>query len=236
MRTGDVIVVDPRWKDPYCHCIQPEIFDYFAQIYMPQGITVVTQPEGYRRVWYVKWDSQEDRAFQERVTKGRIAGPFVGPPEALFRLYEAPPDLAGVLFENGMRFHGVEVLDQATGLALARADDTVKVRLWWSVDRPLTADYSVALHVYDGDKLVLQSDSSPQVVTPEGAGGNTSSWQVGQYYIEEREITIPKHTLSTGAYPLNLIVYDWRDGKRFSAPGETADHMLPISSVYVKAW
>ncbi|MEP7286192.1 MAG: hypothetical protein ABI947_10540 [Chloroflexota bacterium] len=231
---GDVIAIDPLWKDRYCNCVEPEVFDYLSRLYFPQGLPVVSNPDGYRRVWYLKWASLEDQAFEQRVRQNRVEGMFVGPPEALFRLYEAPPDSTGIPFENGMRFHGIDIIDQKPGLLARRVRDTVRVRLWWSVDKPITVDYSVALHIYANGQLVTQSDSAPQIVEA-GTPHETSRWQMGRFYIEERDLEIPD-SLITGAYPINLIVYWSGDQVRISAPGVTQDRMLPIYTLNIKAW
>jgi Dolichyl-phosphate-mannose-protein mannosyltransferase len=236
IKWGDVIVVDPLWKDRYCNCIQPEAFDYFSRLYFPQGLQIVTDPTGYRRVWYVKWDSLQDKDFEARVRQGRVEGPFVGPPEALFRLYEAPPDPTGIAFSNGLRFLGADVPDESTNLLVARDADTIRLRLWWAVDKPLSHDYSVSLQVLYAGSLALQSDSPPNVIIPEAGPRQTSQWQVGQLYVEQRDIDIPKHFLPTGPYPIYLIVYDSQTGERLSAPGANADGALPIYTLNMKAW
>ena len=231
---GDVIVLDPKWKDRYCDCIRAEMIEYFTNLYFPQGLRVVDNPDGYRRVWYLKWASQEDKAFEQRVQTNRVPGIFVGPPEALFRLYEAPPDSAGIPFANGMRFHGIDVLDQPTNLLVRRAGDKFRVRLWWSVDKPVDADYSVALHIYANNQLSVQSDSAPQIAAPD-IPHETSRWQSGQFYIEERELEVPK-SFTSGDYPLYLIVYQWQNNTRVAAPGVNQDGLLPIYTLTVKSF
>jgi hypothetical protein len=47
---------------------------------------------------------------------------------------------------------------------------------------------------------------------------------------------VPKGAFTTGAYAINLIVYDSQNGQRFSAPGANADSLLPINTLNVKAW
>jgi hypothetical protein len=234
MRWGDVIVIDPLWKDRFCNCIRADMFEYFADLYFPQGLQIVTDPDGYRRVWYLKWDSLEDKAFEARVRQNRVAEDFVGPPEALFRLYEAPPDITGIPFANGMRFHGIDPVDGATNLLARRSGDKFRVRLWWSVDHPPNLDYSVSLQVLVNGQVAIQSDSAPQVTAP-NMPRETSKWQPGQYYIEERELEVPR-SFKEGTYPLYLVVYDSQNKTRFTAPGVNADNMLPMYTLYVKAF
>jgi hypothetical protein len=231
---GDVITIDPKWKDRYCNCIRAEMIEYFTNLYFPQGLRIVANPEGYRRVWYLKWNSQEDKEFEKRVQTARIADIFVGPPEALFQLYIAPPDSVGIPFVNGMRFHGIDVLDEPTNLLVRRAGDKFRVRLWWSVDKPVDADYSVALHIYAGAQLAVQSDSDPQIINS-ALPHETSRWQLDQLYVEERELEVPR-SFGSGNYPLYLIVYQYQNNTRVGAPGVNPDTMLPIYTLTVKTF
>ena len=228
---GDVVVIDPEWKT---QSLQAEELDYLTKLYFPQGLQIVDNPEGYRRVWYLKWNSGGAGAFEKRITQGRVAGRFFGPPEALFRLYEAPPDPIGVPFDNGLRFHGIELVDQEPGLFVHRILDTVRVRLWWSVDKPLPLDYSIGLEVLNNGRLTIQSDSGPQLIDS-ALPKATSQWQPGQFYIEERNFTIPR-ALSNGAFPVYLTVYQWWDNTRIYAPGMNQDKLLPIETLYIKGW
>lgn len=230
---GDVVVIDPKWQDRLCNCIDAEMWDYLIKLYFPQGLQIADYPRPeYRRVWYLKWDSLEDKEFEQAVRKNRVASIFVGPPEALFRLYEGPPDPAGVLFQNGLRFLGAEVVDESPRPLVRRTGDTLRLRLWWSVDKSLAADYSVALHVYGQGQLVMQSDSAPQA---DDAPKQTSRWLPGRYYVEERALEVPKSMVS-GAYPIYLTVYQWWDGKRIAAPGVNADTLLPILTLNIRSW
>jgi hypothetical protein len=238
VRWGDVLAIDPQWQDRYCKCIEPEVINYFIRLYFPQGWQIVDDPTGYRRVWYLKWDSVNDAAYEKRIREGRLASVFVGPPEALFRLYEAPPNPTGVLFENGLRFHGIEVIDEPSGILVKRAGDRFRVRLWWSVDRQPSADYSIGLQGYLAGNLVIQSDSGPQLADPTQPAV-TSQWVPGQFYVEVREITVPR-SISSGTLnakiPIYLTVYQWWDGLRIRAAGMNTDNLLETISLYIKAW
>ncbi len=236
---GDVVTIDPMWRDEFCsyqRCINAEVWDYLIRLYFPQGLQVVDDPGDYRRVWYLKWDGEDwhDADFEARVRENRVENVFVGPYKALFRLYEAPPDSEGVLFENGMRFHGIDVIGESPRPLVRREGDSLRLRLWWSVDRPVEADYSIALHIYRRDALAAQSDSGPQLIDP-ALPPQTTGWQPGQYYIEERELTLPAF-MPSEEYPIYLTVYQWWDGQRVQAPGVNADSLLDIGKLYVKAW
>lgn len=246
VRWGDVLVIDPLWQDRYCRCVEPEMFDYLVRLYFPQGWRVVSDPVGYRRVWYLKWASLSDETFEQtKIQLGRIASTFIGPPEALFRLYEAPPDPVGIPFANGMWFHGVDLLDAPTGLLTRRAGDQFQVRLWWTVDRAPAGDYSIGLKGYlrdypnkGEDRLVIQSDSGPQLEDPTLPTA-TSQWTPGRFYIETRTIEVPR-SISRGelsaTIPITMTVYQSWDGVRIKAPGTNADDLLFVFNLYIKAW
>jgi len=230
-QTGDVILIDPNWRDPTCHCDRAEEWDYYTRLFFPHGLQFVDAPEGYQRVWYVTWQSRQDRALEARVNTGRRASIFVGPPEALIRLYEGPPDAEGTPFANGMRFHGLQVPD-APAIPLRHEGETVTVRLWWSTDHLLDADYSISLRAQYGETLVTQVDGPINI---DGAPLETSRWQPGQLYVDERTLALP-FPAGQGDYFLNLVVYQWWDGQPIGAPGADDNGQLRVGRVYVKSW
>lgn len=248
IRWGDAVVVDPN----NLACGESYEWDYYTRLFFPDGLTFATDPDGYRRVWYVVHDSLQDPALDQAVRTGRLPREFFGPPECLFRLYEGPPDAEGILFENGMRFHGMDVLENgqmAVGLTVRREGEPVRVRLWWSAEQPIAFDYSISLQLYGAGSnsiglpgslgmqvtpgaLLTQVDGPPQVTD---APHETSRWETGRYYLDERELTLPA-AMGTGTYPLYLVVYQWWDNVRIPAPGVDGDTRLQLEPVYVKAW
>ncbi|HEX2906359.1 MAG TPA: hypothetical protein VHO69_05820 [Phototrophicaceae bacterium] len=122
------------------------------------------------------------------------------------------------MIENGLPWMGPPV---------KREGETLHLRLWWSVEEPLPLDYSVGLYLMRGDELLASDDSAPQVSYPADAPPETSRWQTGSYYIENREITLPYPT-SRSTYTVYLAVYFWQDGKRIAAPGLNENDLLPL--------
>jgi hypothetical protein len=233
VRAGDVIVVDPNVPVP------PEQWDYFIHAYFPHGgLQGVDEPGDYRRVWYVTVDWLQNKDLYASVLKGRIPERWVGPPTLLFRLYEAPPDPKGVLFENGMRFLGADVITD-TGPdpwpLVWREGQSVRLRLWWSADRPVGLDYSVGTYILDlaETQLVAAYNGPPNVTN---APKETSQWISGRYYVEDRKITIPYPTQG-GEFRLCMAVYQWWDNARIPAPGETDSYnLLCLKKLYIKVW
>jgi hypothetical protein len=228
MKPGDVLLIDPNCQK----CAPIEAWDYFMRVYFPNGLRFVDNPDGYRRVWYVSRGWLQDPATKAAVLKNRVEGKFFGPPTFLFRLYEGPPDQAGVLFENGLRFHGVDIqaLSTPSGIVLHEGE-TFRVRLWWSVDRRLERDYSTSLQIPVPNSLI-QLDGPPKVID---APRETSRWQSGRFYIDERAIQLP-YPLKPGTFTLYLTVYQWWDNVRLLAPGVNQDRLLPIGQITVQSW
>ena len=241
IRWGDVLVIDPNTT---CAPFQDE-WDNALHTYFPNGLRVVSDPAGYARVWYAATENREDTSLRESVLSGRLASIFVGPSECLLRLYVGPPDSEGIAFENGLRFHGAEVIHEDELLispVVLNEKESLRLRLWWSVDRPLEADYSIGAHLYDEqDRLVTQHDAAPQLVSlsPVAAAEQREmiAWQPDQFYVEERTIEIPALGRSAnGLRKLNLmlVVYQWWDGERIAAPGIDDDLRLLLLPVQVR--
>jgi hypothetical protein len=225
---GDVLLLDPL-----VNCGSPEEWAYLSEVYLAQGPAFVEAADDHRRIWYAHVDTKEDPATLAAVAAGRIKREFVGPPECLIRLYEGPPDPAGIAFENGMRFHGMDMLDSPGPFTVRHEGDPLHVRLWWSVDESPEADYSIGLHLTGADgALLAQLDSGPQV--PD-APGETSTWTTGRYYVEERTLDIPFPTVRS-ELSLYLVVYQWWDGVRIAAPGVDDNTALRLDSVYIASW
>jgi hypothetical protein len=240
---GDVLVVDPQ----FCieDCGRGDAWIYYTSYYLRDSVQIVEEPEGHSRVWYLKVDGWHDTEMEDRVEAGRLGGPFVGPWNMLVRLYEAPPDPEGILFANNLRFHGFQVVENGEVLLPPydiRELSTLRLRLWWSIDRPLSQEYSVnTLIARGGRKLVIaDSNGAPKAInlTPNEIKPPPQSmleWEPGQYYVEERDVQIPQLPASYEAR-LYLIVYQWWDGVRIAASETDQDTMLLLDRVMVMGW
>jgi hypothetical protein len=236
-RNGDAILRDLDCQG--CPPIDAEEWDYFTRAYFPNGLTYIDAAQAellaaHPRVWYVAFKGNEDATILEAIGANRALSREFGEESFYWRLYEAPPDEAGILFENGMRFHGAEILNDANLSLVWREGDTVRLRLWWSADAPIELDYSVGAYSWSDESggVMSQVDGPPMLLNgpPE-----TSRWQPGALYIEERELKLP-YPLATGTYDIRLAVYQWWDGVRIAAPGTDGNTMIRLDSVWVKAW
>jgi hypothetical protein len=234
LEANDALMID---KGENLDCNFPEEWDYYTRLYFPNGLRFVDQPEGTRRLWYVESRDPASQKVEDDLAKTRVPGRFVGPPGCFFRLYEAPPDPVGVLYPNGMRFHGAEIMDgdkPYNGTPVMREGQPFKVRIWWSVDKQVPLDYSVSLTL---SRVQVEGswDSAPNIVFPENAPHETSQWQPGQIYVEERDLQIP-YPYSRGGLALNMIVYWFGDNQRLIAPGVEPDGNRFLKRIEIVAW
>jgi hypothetical protein len=243
MQRYDVMLVDPN-----CTSVSPMEWDYYSRLYFPDGLKFVSSPQGYRRIWYIT-DESKERVLEQQVRQDRVSGPldFVGPPELLFKLYEAPPDMQGIPFENGLRFHGAEFVgSNLPGMMVLHEGESFRIHLWWSVDRP-TGQFSMPLFIFRDGVTAVQADG-PQKTPDFDKYGDvpqyTDQWKMPykdqwkpdrKYYVEEREMTIP-NPFRTGTYPIYLAMYDPATNTRIGAPGVNGDKLLMIEQVNVKEW
>jgi hypothetical protein len=131
-----------------------------------------------------------------------------------------------------MRFQGTDLLDKR-GLPVFHEGDPLNVRLWWSVERPPTLDYSIGLFILnDAGQIIAQQDGPPAVTDAPTA---TSQWQPGQLYTEDHTFQLP-YPLPRGDYRLAMAVYWYGDGVRIEAPGADADGLLTLLNFRVVAW
>lgn len=232
MTQGDVILLDSTNG-----CGRVEEWDYYLRLHFPNGLTFITPEDidAHRRIWHIISAGDQDAAVEQRLSRNHVQGEFVGPAPCLFRLYEAPPNTEGVLFENGMRFHGADLMRDGkvwTAPLALHEGENVRVRLWWSADNAPELDYSVGVFMMrgSGERQIAESNSAPQTQPPE-----TSRWTPGQFYTEERELTLPYPT-GSGRYDLFLTVYYWEDQRRLNAPGVNEAGLLQIAQFSVMAY
>jgi hypothetical protein len=246
---GDVLVIDPNTRMASAG-LRADVWDYYTMAFFPNGLNLVDSPlPSDNRVWYLHSNPRNEPELEASVHTNRMESIFYGSSGFQVQLFEGAPELEGVLFENGLRFHGYEVLD-GEGLAnfplVVHEGAEIRLRLWWSVDAPLPQDYSVGLKVMGDlwEGVLAQQDSAPQAIyllpyfneTLEPFG-SMITWQTGQYYVEERVITLPyEPRLRRSQYTMYLTVYQWQDGQRIAADGLNEDMLLPLFDFTIMAW
>ena len=233
---GDVLLADPS-ND----CGAPEEWDYYRRVYFPEGLQAVPRPAGYRRVWYILAAGRQDAELEQTLRDAYWFREQVGPARCIITLHEAPPDTTGVLFENGMRFHGADVLD-ADGRVRSQPvamheGEVLRLRLWWSADAAIDGDYEITLRLLGerNNRNMATSPAPPRMVHPADAPSAASQWQAGQYYIEERELRL-RPTLRSGAYQLFLGITPAGSDEYIGFAGADEGGLLPLDDVHVKAY
>ncbi len=229
MRPEDRMMIDPNLTDPH-----PEEWEYFTRVHFPNGLPLVAQAGNQRRIWYATLDGASDAETYAAVVNQRLPATYFGPWNFFFRLYEAPPDVQGMLYDNGLRFHGAEIINATEGdYALYREAETVRIKQWWSVDAPVAADYSLGTYVLGkGNTLLSEFNGAPPVL---GGPTATSQWQLGQYYVAEFDLVLPD-PMRTGWYPIQQAIYQWWDGQRIPIEGANDQNLLEIARFYMKSW
>lgn len=119
----------------------------------------------------------------------------------------------------------LELLEAQLPEAPVPAGAAFALRTYWSVQSPVTRDYSVFVHmVDDAGRLVAQKDGAPTL-----GRYPTSAWGPGEVVYDEREITLPDD-LPPGDYRLLVGLYDPVKGVRLAvSPAPTtspADHVV----------
>lgn len=230
VRAGDVFLIDPNFPERF----SPYQWQYFTQVYFPSGINFVDEPGLHRRIWYISVNGGQDVATLEALNTDYVPGKFIGPWSFLVQLYQSPPDREGILFENGMRFHGADISGaEEPATTVYRAGETLDVRLWWSVDAPPARDYSIGLYLFDSTNALRTENNSAPLI--DALPSETSRWETRRYYLDEREIVLPSQ-VQTQMFTLDMAVYQWWDGQRIEGDGVNADQLLHLSQFEINTW
>jgi hypothetical protein len=249
---GDVLFIDPNCPIyvPYAEgtCGSPEEWDYYQMVYFPDGrLRVVNDATGHRRIWYFHDINNANPDSRAQVAQGRLPSTFIGPREFHVQLYEAPPIAQGLAYVNGMRFHGVDVIDPLLGGALnegfvtRREGETLELRLWWSLEEAVDLDYSVSIQIAlnpDAPSLV-QWDGSPTLTHLQPNLSDplptvTSAWEPGQPYVQTLVLDIPNVVpfdyMITDSQ-IYITVYQSWDGEVIPVEGGEDNGRLPIRNI-----
>lgn len=167
-----------------------------------------------------------DRARNTRLPATRDGQP-AGDTAALGSLFVRPTDSAwqppnptGAVFGDVAELAGYELSATA-----ARPGDPLTLTLYWRARQPLPADYTVFVHLGDGEPLAAQADGPPlSGLAP------TSRWQPGQLIRETRAFQVRPDT-AVGAYPLRLGLYLPSSGERLPLTAGGAGDAVEVGNV-----
>jgi len=116
------------------------------------------------------------------------------------------------MFGESLAFWGMDV-DSVSA-------EVISVRLWWTAEAPIPLDYSIGLHLLDGDgQMVAQADGAI-IDQYSSETVQTSQLIPGKLIIDAREIPLPAG-LPSGTYQPSLIVYQSWDNTRLLLPDGT---------------
>src|SRR5690606_20208109 len=110
-----------------------------------------------------------------------------------------------------------------------REGQDLRVRLWWSLSRPVTRDYSVGLYLRASSGILQAQVDGPLA---DAVAGYASGWTPGQIYVEERVLTMP-YPVRAGQYRLQLAVYTPEDGQRLSAPDLNSELLRNLGRIQI---
>lgn len=166
--------------------------------------------ERYARVWvqpvkYFRWDSEglveswmDRHAFkvgEERFGNARLA--LYLPPHVFQSLIE-PVDatldgkirLLGFTLEKGTGIEGRGICEspQPLGTQALRPGDELLLTLYWQPQAPIIEDYTVFVHLYDGEmRIWAQRDSRPVRGTYP-----TTQWQPGELIVDQYPLALSR--------------------------------------------
>jgi hypothetical protein len=125
-----------------------------------------------------------------------IIAPAYRPPPAH---QELPPAMPPVEAQVGDAF---AILGVAASPAELTPGASAVITVAWEARTPITQDYSVFIHLVDGDGLVTaQTDTMPG-----GGLAPTSQWQPGERRVEEYRVTVPEtaYTPTQGQWAVGM--------------------------------
>ncbi|MBM4417428.1 MAG: glycosyltransferase family 39 protein [Chloroflexi bacterium] len=103
--------------------------------------------------------------------------------------------------------------------AEAHGGETISVDLWWYVEDPVEASYTVFLHLRQGESRTLAQNDS----IPGDASSPTSTWKRGDLVFDRHLVKIPLGSLG----PARLVtgLYDAGSGRRVHLTGSSANEV-----------
>ncbi len=242
---GDAMIVTqaesclPPTPNPW----NKEPIEYWNQLlrtYFPTGVSIV-EWASTRRVWVLSSDGARNSVHSELSTAHYISGLHFASADCHLQLYESAPDRVGISFDNGLRYHGAQFLidgaPQPPGFApqLHEGED-FGVRIWWTVDSPISAPHRSGFIIRDADGAQLLAEYGvPQLTQPADATHDFRSWQPGQVYLEERKLKLP-YPLKRQDIELSLVLIAEADGTIISAPNVDDHGYLPLFRIRVDSW
>jgi len=107
------------------------------------------------------------------------------------------------------------------------------VLLYWQARGNVPEDYTVFVHLEDGERIWAQKDGPPHC-----AERPTSTWQPGELIVDEHSLVVDPST-PPGSYPLQMGLYILETGRRlqaFTSEGTDLGGAVELELVTVVEW
>ncbi|GAB4323298.1 MAG: hypothetical protein Kow00117_11850 [Phototrophicales bacterium] len=168
----------------------------------------------YPHVWYMHWSSDMDvfRLLAEtgHVQTAVMSEDWLGNDLNVYR-FDILPDTPIITYQNGMILRDFTFIPEQQ-----------RLDLWWSVDTPLTADYTISAFLLDSNGvLVAQNDAQPF-----NNQRPTTTFEAGEVVYDPHvllpDVPAGTYTLAVKIYlwtPQGLIVQQTADGAEFATLG-----------------
>ena len=217
-----------------------EYWNELLRIYFPFGIPL-SEHATANRIWVLSSDGLPDSAHLGLSEAKYIVSQRHITKDCHLQLFETAPDPLGIPFDNGLRYHGAQFLLDGKPLPpgfkpqLHEGED-FGVRIWWTVDSPISAPHRSGFIIRDADGAQLLAEYDvPQLTQPADATHDFRSWQPGQVYFEERKLKLP-YPLKRQDIELSLVLIAEADGTIISAPNVDDHGYLPLFRIRVDSW
>ncbi|MFN8483079.1 MAG: glycosyltransferase family 39 protein [Anaerolineae bacterium] len=189
-------------------------------LYIPIGEKVAA-PRSYPLVVGVYDRAKDTRLAVTR--DGQAAGDSVALGSVFVRPDGwSPPNPQAVVLGGAARLLGYDL-----GATTARPGDTLPLTLYWRADAPLPADYTVFVHVGDGESLAAQADAPPLA-----GRAPTSGWRAGQTVADSHTLRI-RPDAAPGVYSVRVGLYDPATGARLPVTGGGAGDAVELGTITV---
>src|SRR5262245_56861918 len=139
-----------------------------------------------------------------------------------------PPDGIRTRVADGRFGDAGTLIGRDAPTAPVTRNEPVPITLYWQATGTQSTNYTVFVHLLDGNgQVVAQSDSQP-------AGGSrpTSGWIKGEYIVDKHSLTFNRQDFS-GQATMEVGLYEQSTGKRVSLE-DRRDHIVLSMVVEVR--
>lgn len=176
---------------------------------------------------YPRREGRDDRL--PVVVEGAAGGPYV----VLGRVRVEPLEQGTVPVISQLRSPlafgiGQEAVLEGADVALREDGESLEVTLWWRARETLGAEYTVFVHLLNGEgQLIASGDDLPR-----GGAMPTDRWQRGDLVVDPHVIILPGELLP-GTYQLNVGLYN--DSGRLAA-WDGQGNRISGDTVHIAEW